>query len=91
MLNGRSFSDIGVWEIAWREGKGREAAMAETRSMALKTSRKKQALDDIESKGVKLCKMATTGKEDKAAIEQQLGFFPTNVHSVAARSQSGQA
>lgn len=69
---------------------GRKTAMAETRTRSLQTSRKKQALDDIESKGVKLYKMATTGKEDKAAIERQLGFFPTNVHSVAARSQSGQ-
>lgn len=63
--------------------------MAETRTRS-QQSRKKQALDEIESKGIKLCKMATTGNEDKAAIERQLGFFPTNVHSVAARSQSGQ-
>lgn len=50
--------------------------------------KKKQALRDIEAKGITLEKAFELGAEE-AIIERQLGFLPTNVHSVAARSESG--
>lgn len=50
--------------------------------------KKKQALRDIEAKGITLEKSFELGAEE-SIIERQLGFLPTNVHSVAARSESG--
>lgn len=50
--------------------------------------KKKQALRDIEAKGITLEKAFELGAEE-AIIERQLGFLPTNVHSVAARAESG--
>lgn len=54
--------------------------------------RKKQALREFEEKtGVMLSNVFENGTpEDVAAIERQLGFVPTNVTSVASRSESGQ-
>ena len=50
--------------------------------------KKKQALRDIEAKGITLDKAFELGAEE-TIIERQLGFLPTNVHSVAARAGPG--
>lgn len=51
---------------------------------------KKQALRNIEAKGVIVEKVSSElGTEEESIIFQQLGFFPQNVHSIAARAESG--
>lgn len=59
--------------------------MAESRPQC---RRKKQALKDIEAKGIVVEKTFQLGSEE-TTIERQLGFLPTNVQSVAARAESG--
>lgn len=49
---------------------------------------KKQALEDIKAKGVLVKNGFDLGTEE-ATIERQLGFLPSNVHSIAARAASG--
>lgn len=49
---------------------------------------KKQALEDIKAKGVVVKNGFDLGTEE-TIIERQLGFLPTNVHSIAARESSG--
>lgn len=55
--------------------------------------RKKQAFREFEAKtGVivsNVCEPCSSSVEDRAAIERQLGFLPTNVFSVASRAESG--
>lgn len=54
--------------------------------------RKKQAFRDFEAKtGVAVSNVceSQSSAEDRAAIERQLGFLPTNVFAVASRAESG--
>lgn len=50
--------------------------------------KKKQALKNIEAKGVVVEKACELGS-DEDVIVKQLGFLPRNVHSIAARGESG--
>lgn len=54
-----------------------------------KCRKKKQALRNIEAKGVVVEKASELDEADEAAIWKQLGFLPRNVHSIAARAESG--
>lgn len=50
--------------------------------------KKKQALKNIEAKGIIVNKACELGS-DEDVIVKQLGFLPRNVHSIAARAESG--
>lgn len=54
-----------------------------------KCRKKKQALRNIEAKGIVVEKASELGEADEAMIVKQLGFLPRNVHSIAARAESG--
>lgn len=52
--------------------------------------KKKQALRNIEAKGAVVEQVSgDLSAEEESIIFQQLGFFPKNVHSIAARAESG--
>lgn len=50
--------------------------------------KKKQALKNIEAKGVVVRKACELGSDEDIVVKQ-LGFLPRNVHSIAARGESG--
>lgn len=50
--------------------------------------KKKQALNNIQAKGIIVNKPCELGS-DEGIIAKQLGFLPRNVHSIAARAESG--